>query len=219
MGDEQNSVPRRAGHPLLDVFESATRGAFPAADGGVTLLPPFANGTEAVVAFTGHAYIATGIVPERLADLDLDGMGRAMHPRVVQRLAGPTGWIGTHDVVLWANGIEAAAPIERFDLDHHPRVRHAHALREGVRVFGEDGVMVTLGRGVAGRLELGVETTDVGRGAGRSLIQSGQALVGTDQVVFAAVAPGNARALRAFLSSGFVPIGSEIIIRPERPRS
>jgi hypothetical protein len=29
--------------------------------------------------------------------------------------------------------------------------------------------------------------------------------------VFAAVAPGNARSLRAFLAEGFVPLGSEVI--------
>jgi hypothetical protein len=32
--------------------------------------------------------------------------------------------------------------------------------------------------------------------------------------VFAAVAPGNARSLRAFLSEGFVPVGSEVIVQP-----
>jgi hypothetical protein len=33
------------------------------------------------------------------------------------------------------------------------------------------------------------------------------------ELLFAAVAPGNARSLRSFLSRGFVPIGSEVLIR------
>jgi hypothetical protein len=32
--------------------------------------------------------------------------------------------------------------------------------------------------------------------------------------VWAQVSPGNAQSLRAFLACGFVPIGSEVLIRP-----
>lgn len=41
-------------------------------------------------------------------------------------------------------------------------------------------------------------------------------LVPAGEPVFAAVAPGNARSLRTFLATGFVPIGSEVILRPAR---
>jgi hypothetical protein len=41
-------------------------------------------------------------------------------------------------------------------------------------------------------------------------------LIPPEEHVFAAVSPGNARSLRALLSVGFVPIGSEVILRPGR---
>jgi hypothetical protein len=37
-----------------------------------------------------------------------------------------------------------------------------------------------------------------------------------NEPVFAAVSPGNARSLRAFLAAGFVPLGSEALIEPGR---
>jgi hypothetical protein len=39
-------------------------------------------------------------------------------------------------------------------------------------------------------------------------------LVPAGEPVFAAVAPGNACSLRAFLAAGFTPVGSEVIIQP-----
>jgi hypothetical protein len=41
-------------------------------------------------------------------------------------------------------------------------------------------------------------------------------LVRKGEPVFAAVSPGSARSLRAFLACGFTPIGSEVVLRPER---
>jgi hypothetical protein len=54
------------------------------------------------------------------------------------------------------------------------------------------------------------------RRLGRSLLEDALALVPHGEPVFAAVSPGNARSLRAFLAAGFVPLGSETIIRPQR---
>jgi len=51
------------------------------------------------------------------------------------------------------------------------------------------------------------------KGFGRELIDEARRLVPAGEPVFAAVAPGNARSLRAFLASGFVPLGSEVILR------
>ncbi|MGW3384020.1 hypothetical protein ACWDCO_28110 [Streptomyces albogriseolus] len=72
---------------------------------------------------------------------------------------------------------------------------------------------------LAGRRELSIELRDVrdgGRGHGRSLIADALSLVPEGAPVFAAVSPGNARSLRAFLACGFTPIGSEVLLRPER---
>ncbi|RIQ11374.1 hypothetical protein DY240_28965 [Jiangella rhizosphaerae] len=44
-------------------------------------------------------------------------------------------------------------------------------------------------------------------------------LVPAGEPVFAAVTPGNARSLRAFLACGFTPVGSEVLLRPARATS
>jgi len=82
-------------------------------------------------------------------------------------------------------------------------------------VFGDERGLVTLGRGLAGRLELSVELhdgTDRNGGAGRALIGTGLAAAPPDALVWAQVSPGNAASLRAFLACGFVPIGGEVLI-------
>jgi hypothetical protein len=50
----------------------------------------------------------------------------------------------------------------------------------------------------------------------RCLLSDALGLVPRGEPVFAAVAPGNARSLRAFLATGFVPLGSEVLIMPLR---
>jgi hypothetical protein len=96
-------------------------------------------------------------------------------------------------------------------------VLHARELRAQVRVFGDDRGFVTLGVGHAGRTEMSVEVAaDAAPGTGRSLIAEALRLAPAGEPVFAAVSPGNARSLRAFLSVGFRVLGSEVWIRPGR---
>jgi len=78
--------------------------------------------------------------------------------------------------------------------------------------------VVTLAEGLAGRREVSIEAAPdgQGRGWGRSLLVDALGLVPSGEPVFAAVSPGNARSLRAFLALGFTPIGSEVILRPQR---
>ena len=71
-----------------------------------------------------------------------------------------------------------------------------------------------MSKGLAGRTEIGVEVFEPGGGRGRSLIAEARRLVPPDEFVFAAVAPGNARSVRAFLAEGFTPIGSEVVVVP-----
>jgi hypothetical protein len=72
---------------------------------------------------------------------------------------------------------------------------------------------VTVGRGLGGLVELGVEAVDPGvDGAG--LLREALTLVAPDDVVVAAVAPGNARALRTFLAADFRPVASVQLIKP-----
>lgn len=203
-------------HPLLPVLLDAADGTFAPVDGAVEVVPGLSRGRQAVLSCTGHAWIATHRDPAEWADLPLDGYGSALAPALLQRLAGPTSVVGVLDVTLAARGRGGEVLPARPDLDGHPRVRYAHALRDDVRVFGDERGLVTLAAGLAGRRELSVELTgeDRPRGTGRCLLRDALTLVPPDEPVFAAVSPGNARSLRAFLAAGFVPLGSEVLLSP-----
>jgi hypothetical protein len=201
-------------YPLLEMLLAAANGKYPPADGGYSLLPPMRNLTS-VVAFTAHAVISANTARDKLDALGTDGYGGALHPRVLLHLAGETGEIHANDVLLFARGTEGPTKLsERTDLEWHPRVKLARQIRDDVRVFGDERGFVTLGRGLAGRLELGIELQEesLGKGRGRTLLADSLNLVAENEIVFAAVSPGNARSLRAFLAAGFQPIASEVII-------
>jgi hypothetical protein len=203
------------GHPLLQYFRDAAGGRFPPVDGGVTYLPALGAGFEAVVSFTGHAVIASRLGADELADLRLDGFGAALDPRVLQRLTG-SGTVGVIDVTLAGTGTGRGGPPATNLWDDHARVAQARSLRDDVRVFGDERGFVTIASGLAGRVEMSIQTIDAmhDSGLGRRLIAGALGLVGAGEPLFAAVSPGNARSLRAFLSQGFVPLGSEVLIRP-----
>ncbi|QWF84072.1 hypothetical protein HUW46_07516 [Amycolatopsis sp. CA-230715] len=205
-------------HPLLDLFLDAARERFPAADGGVTVLPDLPGGLACSVAFTGHAVVATALSTVEVLGHRPDGFGGAMAPEFLRALAGPTGSIGTIDATLVRLGTGGAPRLPPLaNADGHPRVRYARGLRTDVRVFGDDRGLVTVAAGLAGRTELSIELhhPDGGsRGRGRSLLADALTVVPRHEPVFAAVAPGNARSLRAFLAAGFTPIGAEVILRP-----
>lgn len=211
-------------HPVGRSLRDAAAGRFPPVDGRWEEVPPWRPGIEAVVAFTGHAVLAVaadhGI---DLAALGVDGLGGAHHPRVALALAGAAGWIDSLDAVLVAYGIGSAgaqpALVERPDLAAHHRVEFAAAVRDDVQVLGRrsGSALVTLGRGIGGLAELGVELgPDDGPGSGAELITAALTEVPRGDVAVAAVAPGNARALRAFLGGGFRPVASVQLIRPAR---
>ena len=209
-------------HPLAQVLRSAAEGRFPPVDGGAEIMPPDAAGAHAVVAFTGHSYLLTDLDPTDLARFRPDGYGAAAHPRLLVHLAGAGGGIGSHDVVLVRRGAAGVTSLaDRTDLEDHPRVQRARHHRRDVRVIGDERGFVTIGSGLVDRAEMSVELTasEPGRGAGRDLITDALRVFDSDEFVFAQVAPGNAASLRAFLASGFVPIGSEVIIEPASPVS
>jgi hypothetical protein len=198
---------------LLSLLLSAAAGDFPPADGRAVFVGRLAEPLQAVVSFTGHAVLVTDLTEDDFADIPLDGYGAALQPSVLQRLAGGGGIVGVIDVLLAADGSGRGLVLrEQQDLEEHPRVQHARAWRRDVRVFGDERGLVTLSRGLADRCELSVESVADAPGVGRSLIRDALGLVDQGEPVFAAVAPGNARSLRAFLATGFRPIGSEVLI-------
>jgi hypothetical protein len=212
-----------AAHPLAAILDEAACGRrFPPADGAVDVLPVDSDGTRAVVAFTGHAYVLADVAEDglvrRMPVAKEGGFGGALHPDVLSWLAGPDREIGSIDVVLVARGLgSAVAPETRLDdvLVEHSRVQRAMRHRRDVEVVVEPDGVVVLGRGLAGRRELSVELFDPAApssGAGRRLIAAGLAAVPVGEWCWAQVAPGNARSLRAFLACGFTPIASEVLL-------
>ncbi len=211
------TVISTAVHALHRTLLDAAEGRFPAIDGGVEVQAPMAGDHHGVVEFTGHSVVLTDRDPVEVIGRGVDGFGGASHPDILRWLAGSRGWIGTHDAVLAARGVGGGDLPGRDDLDGHPRVVRSRSHRHDVRVHGDDTGLVTIGRGLVGRLEVSVEVfTGAPRGAGRGLISAALALVPDAEVLFAQVAPGNAASLRAFLSCGFTPIGAETLLIPTR---
>lgn len=224
---------------LTSMILDAADGRFPPVDGGWSRTRPWHRGLEGAVAFTGHAVLALGA---DVSDAEVDaagvnGFGGAHDPRATAGFAG-TGRIGILDVLMVARGTgtndQAPPLVQRPDLREHPRVRHAALTREQISVLGfddpSDTSLVTLGRGIAGLPELGMELMGSGsegvaidptsppRAAGRAtaLLRGALAAVAERSVVLASVSPGNARSLRLFLRAGFTPIGSVQLWNPER---
>ena len=75
-----------------------------------------------------------------------------------------------------------------------------------------DAAVLVIGRGVAGRWEAAIEVDPHARrnGLGRRLALAARHLV--DGPVWAQVAAGNARSVRAFLAAGYRPVGSEALM-------
>ena len=231
-------------HPVALALRRAVRGEFPAVDGVVEVVPRWRAGLIGIVCFTGHALIAAAPGEPSDSTTDalplpedvrrrIDAFGGAHDPRVVAAFAGAGGWIDSLDVVLAARGVGGQPSlVARPDLVDHPRARHAAKVRDDVHCFSPPvgGGFLTLGTGLGGLPELGIELDEhlgpeihgesagaAGAGApwsGREMISAALTLVPEGDVVVAAVAPGNARALRAFLAAGFSPVGGVQLIVP-----
>ena len=209
-------------HPLGRMLAAAAEGRFPSKDGLVEVVAPAhpaCLGIEVVVEFTAHAVVATAVDRAAVAAREPDGYGGAHQPDFLRWLAGPRGSVGSHDCVLVRRGTGNATLAARPDLVEHPRVQHARKLRSDVTVHADERGLVTTGRGLAGRVEVSVELAEGrprGQGDGRALIAQAVGLVPEGEWAFAEVSPGNAASLRAFLAIGFVPLGAEVVLWPQR---
>lgn len=204
------------GRTLREILDAAARGEFPAADGTTTIVPQDGKRDAGVIAFTAHAVVFTGEDPAwvraQLAAVDGDPLSAALHPRFLTALLDRSGRrTGTIDLLTVAAPLPGppALPLVEIDDPAHPRVARALEHRDGVRVWGADGGVLVLGRGVGGRWEAAVEVEPAarGRGLGRALAAAARHLA--PGPVWAQQAPGNARAVRAFQSAGFRPVGAE----------
>lgn len=213
---------RESGHPLAAMIRSAAKGRFPPVDGGWRRVPPWREGLEAVVAFTGHAVLAIrpDVPDELLVAHGVGGFGGAHDPRLVSAVAGPGSWIDSLDAVLVARGAGGRPVlVDRPDLADHPRVAFAAAVRDELWVLGRADPacrdVVIVSRGLAGLTELSLEIEPSRRGSGAAagLVTDALRSVPADDLVVANVSPGNAASLRALLAAGFTPVGSMQLFR------
>ncbi|MER5472681.1 GNAT family N-acetyltransferase [Streptomyces sp. NPDC002685] len=204
---------------LRDILDAAARGVFPPPDGGTTVVRQHSPRDAGVLAFTAHSVVFTdedeGWVRAALKAVDCDALAAAVNPRFLAAFMERTG--RSHDTI---DLLSVAAPLpgppdlaltELVGLGH-PRVAGSRRRRDGVRAWAADGGVLVLGYGIGGRLEVAVEV-DEGvrhRGLGRTLASAARHLA--DEPVWAQVATGNARSLRAFQAAGYRPVGAEALL-------
>ncbi|MGW3291301.1 GNAT family N-acetyltransferase [Streptomyces sp. NPDC001002] len=208
---------------LRDILDSAARGVFPPADGGTTVVPQASERDAGVLAFTAHAVVFTDEDPrwvrDTLAAVECDALAAPMNPRFLTALLDRTGRTAeTIDAMLVGSPLPGEPPLPLTEITDgdHPRIAYAHGRRDDVRAWTAEGGVLVMGRGIAGRLEVSVEVDDAvrHRGLGRQLVTAARHLVA--EPLWAQVAPGNARSMRAFLAAGYVPVGAEALLLPAR---
>ncbi|MFE7765394.1 GNAT family N-acetyltransferase [Streptomyces sp. NPDC057438] len=204
---------------LRDVLDGVAGGLFPPADGRTTVVAQHSPRDAGVLCFTAHSVVFTDEDPrwvyERLAAAECDPLSASMNPRFLAALMERTGrTCETVDAMLVAPPLPGGPPLPLKEIEDagHPRVAYARRRRDDVRVFTADGGVLTTGRGIAGRLEVSVEVDADARrrGLGRALVTAARHLV--TEPLWAQIAPGNARSVRAFQSAGYRPVGSEVLL-------
>lgn len=213
---------------LADLLQGAAAGDFPPEDGSVEILAQPADRDAGVLGFTAHAVVFAdadpGWVAAQLPHDDLAAplsasflhtlgarLGRGSHSIDMLTCAEPID--GPPDPALMLTELTAAAVRGEAA---HPRVIRALQYRNEVRVWQTDGGLVSLGRGLAGRIEVSVEVEPACRGAGlgRRLATAARHLVPDGAVLWAQIAPGNAASVRAFLGAGYRPVAAEALLAP-----
>jgi GNAT superfamily N-acetyltransferase len=204
---------------LPDILDAAAHGVFPPADGRTTVVPQPSPRDAGVMAFTAHSVVFTDEDPAwvdaTLRGLDCDALAATLNPRFLTALMERTGrWTETIDAVLVGSPLPGAPPLRLKEIEDagHPRIRYARRRREEVRAWTTEGGVLVVGRGVAGRLEVSVEVDEDARhrGLGRLLVAAARHLV--TEPLWAQVAPGNARSVRAFQAAGYRPMGAEALL-------
>jgi hypothetical protein len=208
-------------HVLSTLLRDATRGRFPPPDGTVTVVSSPPGRADAVVAFTAYNVIAADVdQSEVLQRLPSQDPGAPMSAEFLSWLAGR---LGTHagmlDLVMVAPDPDPdedlPALIPRDDLLDHPRLGRSRRYRTDLRCYSdfEDRALIVVGRGLAGRQELGIEVHPQFRGIGLgTLLARSTARVGSpNEPLFAQVSPGNIASVRAFLAAGYRPVCAEVL--------
>lgn len=201
------------------MLSAVARGEFPPVDGTTTVVGQPSARDCGVLAFTAHSVVFVDEDPrwirDQLAAAPTDPLAASMHPMFLAAMLARTGRsLDAVDLLTVAPALPGTPEVGLTEIDGqaHPRVVRALKYRDGVRVWAADQGLLILGRGLAGRWECSVEVDEGarGRGLGVALALAARHLVpGT--AVWAQIAPGNARSLRAFQGAGFSPVGSEAL--------
>lgn len=209
---------------LAAILRRIEDGVFPDPDLGITVVPAPSDRETCVVGLTGHIVVAADVDPAWVAgQLPPGDLSAPLNPPFLSALEQLTGRpVNAVDLMLLAPALadatarrDATAGLTELTGHDHPRVHRARRYRDDVRVYGDpDGSVVLTGRGLAGRLECAVEVPERlrGKGRGRHLARAARALVPPGSAIWAQVTPGNAASLRAFLATGFEPVGSEALL-------
>jgi GNAT superfamily N-acetyltransferase len=208
-----------ADHPLVALFDAAARGSFPAADGRVDVVGSPGPPCDALVAFTAHYVLAADVDEEEIASRwPVGEFSLPFAPASLAWLSGRLGRTpGTLDALFVTIGTGAGAPpwLQRADDATHPRVDRASRFRdvEGIWSADDGAAIAIVGRGLAGRWEIGYEVEPQHRndGLGRRLVAAARGLVPAGVPLWAQVAPGNAASMRSTMAAGFVPVGAEVL--------
>ncbi|MET7686041.1 GNAT family N-acetyltransferase [Streptomyces sp. NPDC005423] len=204
---------------LRDILDAAAHGLFPPADGRTTVVPQASERDAGVLAFTAHAVVFTDEDPrwvyDTLAAVGCDVLAAPMNPRFLTALLDRTGRTAeTVDAMLVGAPLPGVPEValEEIRDGGHPRIVYARRRRDEVRAWTTEGGVLVLGRGIAGRPEVSVEVAEGvrHRGLGRALLTAARQLV--TEPVWAQVAPGNARSMRAFQAAGYRPVGAEALL-------
>ncbi|MEU4267107.1 GNAT family N-acetyltransferase [Streptomyces sp. NPDC026092] len=202
------------------ILAAAAGGLFPPPDGGTTIVPQPSPRDAGVLAFTAHSVVFTDADPDwvraELAATASDPLAASMNPGFLLALMRRTGRrMNTVDLLTVAPALPGAPelPLREIEDPEHPRVARAMKYRDDVRVWGAEGGLLVLGRGVAGRWEAAIEVDeDVRhRGIGRALALAARHLTPGD-VVWSQQSPGNARSVRVFQAAGYRPVASEALL-------
>ena len=203
---------------LAGLIEAVERGEFPPTDMGVTHLPAPAPSKAAVLGFTAHIVVAADVDPQWLADVLPPGdPSLAFNPpflRVLEELLDLR--VNNIDILTLApprSGPPEVA-LQKIEDQTHPRVRRALRYRTDVSVWSCAGGVLSIGRGLGGRWEIGLEVEPAYRrkGLGRALAAAASHLVPEDRPIWAQIGVGNAASIRAFLAAGFIPVGQEALL-------
>ncbi len=157
---------------LRDILDAAARGVFPPPDGRTTVVPQPSPRDAGVLSFTAHSVVFVDEDPEWVYDTlratPSDALAASMNSRFLTALMDRTGREQeTIDALLVAGPLPGRPDLALTELTgpDHSRVAYARARRDEVRAWAVAGGVVTLGRGVAGRLEVSAEV-DEGYGSG-----------------------------------------------------